>query len=142
MPTPFNSDAALRIMLTIVDAAEKSDEPEPISVCVMGVDRVTMCSVRMDGAPASSVAIAEGKANTALLHDRNTIEFEDDWDAVDVACAQAAHPQFIAWGGGLLLHDEEERVVGAVAVSGLSRGIDDHNLAKYTAKNWQDLLKD
>ena len=126
---------ALRIMHQVMHLAAQHHQHEPVSICVMGADKTTICSVRMDGACDSTVAHAEGKARTALVFRRDTREFaRGDWSAEDLANARSAMPGFVSWGGGVLLH-LKGAIVGAVAVSGLTEEAD-HQLAVGGVREW------
>lgn len=80
---------------------------------------------RMDGAPLSSITIAQNKAFTAARERKATKEIGE----------AARHPEkgfdiayfgdrrFVGWGGGVPVK-QDGRVIGAVAVSGLPQAED------------------
>lgn len=133
----IKADDALRIMQQIMHLAQQRKPLEPISICVMGADQVTVCAVRMYHACSSTVAHAEGKARTALAFKRDTRDFAKDWSPEDLANARSAMPGFISWGGGVLIYNAEGAIAGAVAVSGLTEE-DDHKLAAAGCKEWHE----
>jgi len=80
---------------------------------------------RMDGAPFSSITIAANKAWTAARERKSTREVGEKVRHPEKGhdIAYYGDPRFVGWGGGLPAW-EDGRVVGAVAVSGLSEGED------------------
>lgn len=80
-----------------------------------------ICFARMDGAPVSSIHIAQNKAWTAARERKPTEELGEK-----VKHPEKGHdigyygdPRYVGWGGGIPVRKNGE-VVGAVAVSGLS----------------------
>ena len=80
---------------------------------------------RMDGAPFSSITIAANKAWTAARERKSTREVGEKVRHPEKGhdIAYYGDPRFVGWGGGLPAW-KDGRVVGAVAVSGLSEGED------------------
>jgi glc operon protein GlcG len=80
---------------------------------------------RMDGAPRSSVTIATNKAWTAVRTGKPTKDLgdrvRDPEQGFDIS--YYGDPRFIGWGGGIPVH-QDGKVVGSVAVSGLSSAED------------------
>jgi glc operon protein GlcG len=73
-----------------------------------------ICFARMDGAPVSSIHIAQNKAWTAARERKKVKHPEKGHDV-----AYYGDPRYVGWGGGIPVRKNGE-VVGAVAVSGLS----------------------
>lgn len=131
----LNTSSALRVMQHIMNLAASNQPAKAVAICVMGIDKVVICSVRMDGACGSTVAHAEAKARTALAFERDTREFAQSWTPEDLANARTTMPGFVSWGGGVLLYGADGYIVGAVAVSGLSEEAD-HRLAVGGSREW------
>ena len=80
-----------------------------------------ICLARMDGAPVSSIHIAQNKAWTAARERKPTKEVGEK-----VKHPEKSHDigyygdaRYVGWGGGIPVRKNGE-VIGAVAVSGLS----------------------
>jgi glc operon protein GlcG len=90
----------------------------------------TICLLRMDGAALSTIAVAANKAFTAArlrrpsrVIGRNVRNPETGFDI-----SYYGDPRYVGWAGGLPVMIDE-RVVGAVAVSGLAED-EDEDLAR------------
>ena len=90
----------------------------------------TICLLRMDGAALSSIAVAANKAFTAArlrrpsrVIGRNVRNAETGFDI-----SYYGDQRYVGWAGGLPVVIDE-RVVGAVAVSGLAED-EDEDLAR------------
>lgn len=112
-----------------------------IAACVVDVTGCIISSWRDPDCKPASVDVAAAKAITALRNRVATIDFlrpKDaggrGWTAQDVANAQAAHAQFIAWGGGVPIMVDGQ-CVGAIAVSGGTEQ-QDHDLCVLAASCW------
>ena len=85
--------------------------------------------VRMDGAPISSIRIAQNKAWTAARERKATKDIgeaaRDPVKGFDIA--YFGDKRFVGWGGGVPVW-KNGRVIGAVAVSGLPQ-VEDMELA-------------
>lgn len=86
--------------------------------------------LRLDGAPLPSTTIATNKAFTAARERKTTLEIgqkaRDPIKGFDIA--YYGDPRYVGWGGGVPVF-VDRRVVGAVAVSGLSQE-EDEELAR------------
>jgi len=80
-----------------------------------------ICFARMDGAPLSSIHIAQNKAWTAARERKPTKEIGEKVKHPEKGhdIAYYGDPRYVGWGGGIPVRKSGE-VVGAVAVSGLS----------------------
>jgi glc operon protein GlcG len=80
-----------------------------------------ICFARMDGAPVSSIHIAQNKAWTAARERKPTKEIGEKVKHPEKGhdIAYYGDPRYVGWGGGIPVRKNGE-VVGAVAVSGLS----------------------
>jgi glc operon protein GlcG len=80
-----------------------------------------ICFARMDGAPVSSIHIAQNKAWTAARERKPTKEVGEKVKHPEKGhdVAYYGDPRYVGWGGGIPVRKNGE-VVGAVAVSGLS----------------------
>jgi glc operon protein GlcG len=92
-----------------------------VAVAVSDSHGDLICFARMDGAPVSSIHIAQNKAWTAAREQRPTEEVGEK-----VKHPEKGHdityygdPRYVGWGGGIPVRKNGE-VIGAVAVSGLS----------------------
>ncbi|UJR84495.1 GlcG/HbpS family heme-binding protein [Sandaracinus amylolyticus] len=85
---------------------------------------------RLDGAPATSVAIATNKAWTAATQGGTTraigARLRNPDEAFDIA--YYGDRRACGWGGGVAVVDRQGVVIGAVAVSGLPE-LEDERLA-------------
>jgi glc operon protein GlcG len=99
-------------------------------VCVADAHGDPIALLRLDGAPASSVTIAMNKAWTAAREGVRTYEIgqkaKSEDDAFDIQ--YYGDHRYVGWGGGVPVHFED-RVVGAVAVSGLPE-LEDQRVAE------------
>ena len=103
---------------TICAEALKRGKAGVIAVCDAHGDLIAFA--RMDGAPLSSITIAMNKAYSAARERKPSKEIgkaarhpEKGFDI-----GYFGDPRFTGWGGGLPVW-KNERVVGAIAVSGL-----------------------
>ena len=89
-----------------------------------------MALLRLDGAPLPSIVIATNKAWTAARERKTTLQIgQRSRDAVNgYDVAYHGDPRIVGWGGGVPVVTDG-RVVGSVAVSGLSQE-EDEELAR------------
>jgi glc operon protein GlcG len=94
-----------------------------IAVCDAHGELIALA--RMDGAPLSSIQIAINKAYSAARERKSSQEIgkaaRTAGQSFDIG--YFGDPQFTGWGGGVPVR-REERVVGAIAVSGLPEAED------------------
>jgi glc operon protein GlcG len=115
--------AAMRALLVL--------EGKPAVLAVADAHGDLIHLVRLDGASPSSVAIARNKAWTAAREGVRTYDIGQrvkgpSHDAFDIAYYGDA--RYVGWGGGVPVI-VAERVVGAVAVSGLPE-LEDQRVAE------------
>ncbi len=112
------ADAMLAVS-AIREALERESLAAVIAVADVHGDLVAL--ERLDGAPATSIAIATNKAWTAATQGVATssigARLRDTDEAFDIA--YYGDRRACGWGGGLPVRDRAGDVVGAVAVSGL-----------------------
>lgn len=109
---------ARRIIDTIVD--KLLEEGKAAVVAVADTHGELIAFARMDGAPISSIRIAQNKAWTAARERKPTKEIGEKVRHPEKGfdIAYYGDPRFVGWGGGLPVL-RNGQVVGAVAVSGL-----------------------
>ena len=110
---------ARRVVDLIVDKALQMRKAVAVGVADAHGDLI--CFARMDGAPVSSIHIAQNKAWTAARERKPTKEVGEKVKHPEKGhdIAYYGDPRYVGWGGGLPIRKNGE-VVGAVAVSGLS----------------------
>ena len=109
---------AKRIIDAIVD--KMLEEGKAAVVAVADTHGELIAFARMDGAPISSIRIAQNKAWTAARERKPTKEIGEKVRHPEKGfdIAYYGDPRFVGWGGGLPVL-RNGQVVGAVAVSGL-----------------------
>jgi glc operon protein GlcG len=124
------SDAQKAINRIVEKATEMRQE---VAVAVTDSHGELIAFARMDGVPLPSIQIAINKAWTAARTRKPTQEIGEK-----VRHPERGHdisyygdPRFVGWGGGLPVV-QDQQVVGAVSVSGLS-STEDAKLAKLGA---------
>lgn len=115
----------------------------PVAISVIDYRYALKSASTMDGVKMSSIKTAHDKAVTALLFERDTVEFMHTWDEsngiwvpsdevwtpIDVANACKINPVFVSWAGGSLIRSQKDNsIVGAVGVSARTE-LEDHDLA-------------
>lgn len=116
---------------TIIEAAlayATAQTMNPITVTVMDTSGYPISCDRSDGCATLRLAVSHGKAKAALgyglssgtIGDRNQSR-----PAFLSAVASASHGEFIPVAGGVLIIDAQQRVIGAVGVSGDSSDNDE-----------------
>lgn len=110
---------AKRIIDLIVEKATQMDKS--VVVAVADAHGELIAFARMDGAPISSIRIAQNKAWTAARERKPTKEIGEKVRHPEKGhdIAYYGDPRFVGWGGGIPVWNHGN-VVGAVAVSGLS----------------------
>jgi glc operon protein GlcG len=140
-PRRRDYDGRMRTVITLdrADAERAIDamrevlllEGKPAVMAVADAHGDLIQLVRLDGASPSSITIAMNKAWTAAREGVRTHEIGQrvkgpHEDAFDIA--YYGDPRYIGWGGGVPVI-VEERVAGAVAVSGLPE-LEDQRIAE------------
>jgi glc operon protein GlcG len=124
---PVLGDAeAMRAVLAIRAEAERRGVTAVIAVADEHGELLAL--LRMTGAPLECGPIATNKAFTAARLRQPSRALGDSVRAKGHDTAWWGDPHYLGWGGGLPV-TVEGRVVGAVAVSGLSQD-DDEELAR------------
>ena len=110
---------AKRAVDLIVEKALQMQKAVAVAVADSHGDLI--CFARMDGAPVSSVHIAQNKVWTAARERKTTKEIGQKVKHPERGhdIAYYGDPRYVGWGGGIPVRKNGD-VVGAVAVSGLS----------------------
>lgn len=110
---------AKRAVDLIVEKALQMQKAVAVAVADSHGDLI--CFARMDGAPVSSVHIAQNKAWTAARERKPTKELGEKVKHLEKGhdISYYGDSRYVGWGGGIPVRKNGE-VVGAVAVSGLS----------------------
>ena len=118
LPVIDYSDAKKIIDLIVGKASEMQ---KSVVVAVADSHGELIAFARMDGAPISSIRIAQNKAWTAARERKPTKEIGEKVRHPEKGhdIAYYGDPKFVGWGGGLPIW-KDGVVAGAVAVSGLS----------------------
>ena len=118
VPVIDYSDAQKIIDLIVEKASEMQ---KSVVVAVADSHGELIAFARMDGAPISSIRIAQNKAWTAARERKPTKEIGEKVRHPEKGhdIAYYGDPKFVGWGGGLPIW-KDGVVAGAVAVSGLS----------------------
>lgn len=105
-------------------------EQKTAALAVADAQGALLALCRLDGAPATSLIIAQNKAWTAATQGKPTraigARLKNADEAFDIA--YYGDPRACGWAGGLPVRDAAGRVVGAVAVSGLPE-LEDERIA-------------
>lgn len=138
---------ALELQDHLLETAD-NDGLADVAICIVDARGVQLCATLMDDAEPSTVQTARNKALTALSFERDTVlfhhdeqdgrwvEVDDKWSAGDLANAHAIHPDFVSWGGGVLVRSPHDgTVLGAIGVSGRTE-LQDHELASARPSGW------
>lgn len=96
----------------------------PICVAVCDERGLLLAFARMDGAPARSVAIAQGKAYTAARLGVTTTALLERLHREQIQIGYFCDPILTALPGGTPIKDATGRLVGAVGLSGLAAAED------------------
>ncbi|MAM55982.1 MAG: GlcG protein [Salinicola sp.] len=121
---PTHQTLSLAQARRIIDAAlahATAQAMNPITVTVMDISGHPLSCDRADGCAALRLAVAHGKARAALGYgvSSGTIgQRNESRPAFLSAVAAASQGEFIPVAGGVLILDPQERVIGAVGVSG------------------------
>ena len=95
-------------------------------ICVTVVDRrgLMLAFVRMDGSPARSVRISQGKAYSSARMGVTTQAVLERLHREKIEIGYFCDPEITALPGGSPLKNSEGQLVGAVGVSGLTSAED------------------
>lgn len=105
-------------------AQASQDHGRPICVAVCDDRGLLLAFARMEGAPARSVRIAQGKAYTSARIGTTTEALLARLHREQIEVGYFCDPELTALPGGSPLKDAEGRLVGAIGVSGLTSAQD------------------
>lgn len=111
--------ATAQALVQAAIARAQSDHQRPICVAVCDERGLLLAFARVDGAPARSVAIAQGKAYTAARMGVTTTALLERLHREGIAVGYFCDPGLTALPGGTPLV-ADGRLVGAIGVSGLT----------------------
>lgn len=100
------------------------DHGRPICVAVCDDRGLLLAFARMDGAPARSVRISQGKAYTSARMGVTTAALLARLHREQIEVGYFCDPELTALPGGLPLKDAAGRLLGAAGVSGLTSAED------------------
>jgi uncharacterized protein GlcG (DUF336 family) len=101
-------------------AQAAKDHGKPICVAVCDERGLLLAFARMDGAPARSVQIAQGKAYSAARMGATTQAVLERLHREQIQIGYFCDPLLTALPGGSPLKGAEGRLVGGIGVSGLT----------------------
>jgi uncharacterized protein GlcG (DUF336 family) len=113
---PISMETALKVVAAAEAEAKKNNWPVVITVVDSGGHIVIVH--RLDNTQIASLAVAEGKARTAVVYRRPSKAFEDGLAAGGINLRILTLPQVIAVDGGVPLM-VDGKLIGAVGVSGV-----------------------
>lgn len=122
---------SLKLARNIVSGAlahAESHDMNPITVTVLDHGGNLITCDRADGCAMLRLAVSRGKAKAALgygLSSRTIGERNSERPAFLAAVAAASGGEFVPVAGGVLVLDAEDRVIGAVGISGDSSDNDE-----------------
>jgi uncharacterized protein GlcG (DUF336 family) len=139
---------ALDLQQHLLDTAN-GDGLKPVAICIVDTTGAQLTAVTMDGTKAPSIQTAHDKAVTAVMFERDTIEFcnrndgemwvpagDLGWSSLDIAAAAKVNAVFVPWGGGALIRSPHDgSILGAVGVSNRTEE-EDHDLASSRPSGW------
>jgi glc operon protein GlcG len=109
-----------RSLIDAATAKAKTDFKRPICVAVCDSSGFLTAFVREDGAPIRSIAIAQGKAYTAVRMGVNTDAFLVRLARDNIPASYFRDDRLTGLAGGAVLKNAAGAVVGGVGISGLS----------------------
>lgn len=116
-------DRAQALARDAIDRAV-AEHGRPICVAVCDERGLLLAFARMDGAPARSVRIAQGKAYSAARMGVTTAALLARLHREQIEVGYFCDPELTALPGGSPLKDAGGRLLGAIGVSGLSSAED------------------
>lgn len=114
-----------------------SQTGRPVSLCVVDGHADQVHFSRMDGAPARSIVLASNKAYTAARVGRDSLDFGKMVTEEHRELSWFGDPRLTGIGGGVLIRDKQNAIIGAVGVSGRTME-EDMELASRLAKKISD----
>lgn len=119
-------EEAQQLIKKAIFVTEEGKE-KPIAIAVVGIDCSLVSFAAMDGVMLASKKLAVNKAYTAIMTDRDTIEWQEKNPPVDVN--NFTDKRFTFFGGGILIK-RGNSVIGALGISGKGGGKKDDQLAR------------
>lgn len=117
-------EQAQLIAAQAMNKAAQDFGPRPICVAVCDDRGLLLAFARMDGAPARSVRISQGKAYSSARVGTTTQALLERLHREHIEVGYFCDPELTALPGGSPLKNGDGRVVGAVGVSGLTSAQD------------------
>lgn len=118
-----------------MDQAGREHPGRPICVAVCDERGLLLAFARMDGAPARSVAISQGKAYSAARMGVTTAALLARLHREQIEVGYFCDPELTALPGGTPLKTADGRLQGAIGVSGLSSA-EDQAVTDAVAASW------
>ncbi len=115
----LNLETAQALVKTSIDRATSLYQ-RPICVAVVDAAGLLVAFARMDGAPARSIAIAQGKAYSAVRMGTSTQAFLARLQREGLQASHFCDPALTPLPGGTPLKLGSGAVVGAIGISGLA----------------------
>ena len=115
---------AARSLIDLAIERAQRDFKRPICVAVCDPQGFLVAFSRMEGAPARSIQISQGKAYTAARMGVTTAALLARIQKEAIEISYFCDPLFTALPGGSVLRDAGGIVVGAIGVSGLTSAED------------------
>ena len=112
------------VIQTQAMAKATQDYKRPICVAVCDDKGFLMAFARMAGAPVRSVAISQGKANSAARKGVTTEAFLARLHREQIQASYFCDPLITGLPGGSPLKDADGSLVGAIGISGLAAAED------------------
>lgn len=134
----FSQDLCQELALWVVEQA-KQDGLTPVSCAIINQYGELNYLVRMDNAPARTIAISQGKAYTSVRMLCTTQAFRERLDKENILAADFMDEKLCGLPGGVPLYHNGV-CVGAVGISGRSLP-DDHLLASAAADHFAKLVE-
>lgn len=120
----LNLEQAQSIITQALTKASQDHAGRPICVAVCDERGLLLTFARMNGAPARSVRIAQGKAYSAARMGATTQSVLERLHREKIEIGYFCDPEITALPGGSPLKNGEGRLVGSVGVSGLTSAED------------------
>lgn len=122
--TDLSLQHAQSIIAQVLAKATQDHAGRPICVAVCDERGLLLAFVRMDGAPARSVRIAQGKAYSAARMGVTTQAVLERLQREKIEIGYFCDPDLTALPGGTPLKNTPGRLLGAVGISGLTSAED------------------
>jgi uncharacterized protein GlcG (DUF336 family) len=107
---------AQRMMAAALERADAIGQA--MNVTIVDATAFPLMFVRQDGAKLGSIDISQRKARTALLTGRDTAELgREAQPGQPLYGIEATNGGLVLFGGGVLVRDSDDRIVGAIGVS-------------------------